>query len=212
MYTSASRGTRTSLKKVTTAVEILTHLVTRIRLAVANVAAAVRERQHEAADFGGEWMVISISSRVQPQDLSRGADRRQRMQHSQDRSCPDPCAEQHHRPLPALQNEASTRRAGYRGSSVWVATSDRDAAIRCADLRSQGSRVARSLREGPATALPCQRPRRGTMRYRRNCPSDLEDVRARPSFFLTVPARKPRTLCCCQSVASIISGMVAPMC
>src|ERR1700732_5642183 len=32
----------------------------------------------------------------------------------------------------------------------------------------------------------------------------------KPSFFFTVPARNPRTLCCCQSVACIISSMLAP--
>ena len=33
----------------------------------------------------------------------------------------------------------------------------------------------------------------------------------KPSFFFTVPARNPRTLCCCQSVACIISAMLAPL-
>src|SRR6202022_659202 len=32
----------------------------------------------------------------------------------------------------------------------------------------------------------------------------------KPSFFFTVPARNPRPLCCCQSVACIISAMLAP--
>ena len=32
----------------------------------------------------------------------------------------------------------------------------------------------------------------------------------RPSFFLTAPARKPRTLCCCQPVAACSSSIVAP--
>jgi hypothetical protein len=35
-------------------------------------------------------------------------------------------------------------------------------------------------------------------------------VREKPSFFFTVPAKNPRTLCCCQSVACIISSMLAP--
>src|SRR6478609_8174959 len=30
------------------------------------------------------------------------------------------------------------------------------------------------------------------------------------SFFLTTPARKPRTECCCQSVAFMIAAMVVP--
>src|ERR1700730_6211070 len=36
------------------------------------------------------------------------------------------------------------------------------------------------------------------------------DVSEKPSFFFTAPARNPRTLCCCQSVARIISAMLAP--
>lgn len=32
----------------------------------------------------------------------------------------------------------------------------------------------------------------------------------KPSFLFTVPARKPRTLCCCQFVAFMISSMLAP--
>jgi hypothetical protein len=35
---------------------------------------------------------------------------------------------------------------------------------------------------------------------------DLE----KPSYLFTVPPRNPRTLCCCQSVACIISSMLAP--
>ncbi len=33
---------------------------------------------------------------------------------------------------------------------------------------------------------------------------------ASPIFFFTVPARNPRTLCCCHSVACIMSSMLAP--
>jgi hypothetical protein len=56
-----------------------------------------------------------------------------------------------------------------------------------------------------------QRPRRdGAILYRRGSPSTLDEVSVKPSFFLTVPARKPRTLCCCQLVASMSSGMVVP--
>jgi hypothetical protein len=41
-------------------------------------------------------------------------------------------------------------------------------------------------------------------------PSGFKDVSEKPSFLFTVPARNPRTLCCCQSVACIISSMLAP--
>src|SRR5882762_5930997 len=44
-------------RQVTGAVEILSHLVVRARPAVRNMAAAVREREHQAADLGGEWMM-----------------------------------------------------------------------------------------------------------------------------------------------------------
>ena len=53
-------------RQVTGGVEILAHLVVRVRLAVTNIPAAVGEREHEAADFGGEWMMLPITSRVQP--------------------------------------------------------------------------------------------------------------------------------------------------
>src|SRR6202171_3782605 len=35
-------------------------------------------------------------------------------------------------------------------------------------------------------------------------------MRSRSSFFLTTPAKKPRTECCCQSVAAMIAAIVAP--
>src|SRR5206468_4891850 len=98
-------------RQVTGSLEILTHLVARVRPAVTNIAAAVREREHEAPDFGGEWMMLPIASRVQPQDLPCRAGLRKRVQHRQNRRRSDSRAEQHHRPLSGLQNEASARRA-----------------------------------------------------------------------------------------------------
>src|SRR6516164_6472371 len=59
-------------RQVTDAVEIVTHLVARARSAVANIATAARKGRHEAADFGRERMMKTISGRVEPQDLSRG--------------------------------------------------------------------------------------------------------------------------------------------
>src|SRR6266849_8432355 len=41
-------------------------------------------------------------------------------------------------------------------------------------------------------------------------PSTFSETRLRSSFFLTTPARKPRTECCCQSVAFMIAAIVAP--
>jgi hypothetical protein len=74
----------------------------------------VRQREHEAADFGGEWMMLPIASRVQPQDLPGRAVRRQRVQHRQNRRRPDSRAEQQHRPLSGLQDEATSRRADVK--------------------------------------------------------------------------------------------------
>src|SRR6202045_1122586 len=50
----------------------------------------------------------------------------------------------------------------------------------------------------------------GQCGFRRTPSLGLDDVSGKPSFFFTVPARNPRTLCCCQSVACIISSMLAP--
>src|SRR5882724_7646177 len=98
-------------RQVTGSVEILTQLVPRARPAVANIAAAVRERGHDAADFGGEGMMLPIASRVEPQDLPCRAGRGKRVQHRQHGRRPDSRAEQYHRPLSRRQNEAPARRA-----------------------------------------------------------------------------------------------------
>src|SRR4029077_18546058 len=52
-------------RQVTGGVEILAHLVVRARPAVTHIAAAVGKCGHEAAHFGGEWMMLPIASRVQ---------------------------------------------------------------------------------------------------------------------------------------------------
>jgi hypothetical protein len=46
--------------------EILAHFVARARPAVTDVAAAMGQRQHEAANFRGEWMMLPIASGMQP--------------------------------------------------------------------------------------------------------------------------------------------------
>nr|DAF58659.1 MAG TPA: hypothetical protein [Siphoviridae sp. ct86u1] len=48
------------------------------------------------------------------------------------------------------------------------------------------------------------------MRYTRSPPCGLSDTMVRPSFFLKVPAKVPRTVCACQPVAVQIWPMVAP--
>src|SRR5467141_3508490 len=47
------------------------------------------------------------------------------------------------------------------------------------------------------------------MRYTRPL-SVCSETRLSPSFLRTTPARKPRTECCCQSVAVMIAAIVAP--
>src|SRR3954452_11007467 len=39
----------------------------------------------------------------------------------------------------------------------------------------------------------------------------FSDTRLSLSFFLTTPAKKPRTECCCQPVAFMIAAMVVPL-
>src|SRR6202158_1523532 len=39
----------------------------------------------------------------------------------------------------------------------------------------------------------------------------FSETRLRASFFLTTPAKKPRTECCCQSVAFMIAAIVVPL-
>src|SRR6266567_5409227 len=69
------------LRQMTGSVEVLTYLVLRARLTVANIAAAVWEREYEAADFSSKWMMLPVASRVHPQDLLCRASRGQRVQH-----------------------------------------------------------------------------------------------------------------------------------
>src|SRR5712672_234849 len=48
------------------------------------------------------------------------------------------------------------------------------------------------------------------MRYTRPL-SVCSETRVSPSFLRTIPARKPRTECCCQSVTVMIAAIVAPV-
>src|SRR6266478_3195365 len=41
-------------------------------------------------------------------------------------------------------------------------------------------------------------------------PPTFSETRLRSSFFLTTPAKKPRTECCCQPVAFMIAAIVVP--
>src|ERR1041385_9181037 len=58
------------LCQVPGAVKILAQLIARVRPAVTNIAAAMRQCEHETADFNSECVMLSIAGRVQPQDFS----------------------------------------------------------------------------------------------------------------------------------------------
>jgi hypothetical protein len=66
-------------RQVTGRVKILTPFVARAGPAITNVAAAVHEREHEAANFVREGMMLPIASCIQPQDPPCRARRRQRV-------------------------------------------------------------------------------------------------------------------------------------
>src|SRR5258707_8447260 len=63
---------------------------------------------------------------------------------------------------------------------------------------------AAGLVRSAAAALP------SLMRYTRPL-SVCSETRLSPSFLRTTPARKPRTECCCQSVAVMIAAIVEPV-
>src|SRR6266545_452724 len=56
-------------------------------------------------------MMLPIAGPMEPQDLTRRPGSRQRVQYRQHGGHPDSRAEQHHRALSGLQDEASARRA-----------------------------------------------------------------------------------------------------
>ena len=114
------RSLRRRLRQMTGSIEILAQLIARARPAVTNIPAAVGESEHKAADFGGEWMMLPITSRVQPQDLSGRAAAASACSIAST-GCPDSCAEQRHRPLSGLRNEASARRAHVERSPTRTA-------------------------------------------------------------------------------------------
>src|SRR5512140_3478278 len=71
------------------------------------------------------------------------------------------------------------------------------------DVASASHQAACLTRLAPAEAP-------SLMRYTRPL-SVCSETRLSPSFLRTTPARKPRTECCCQSVAVMIAAIVAPV-
>jgi len=112
--------------------------------------------------------------------------------------------------MPFPGDDERSREAGYRGSSVLEAASDADAATLRAARQLQAIEAAQWRLICQKSPRACQRHRREAIRYLRGAPAVFADVRAKPSFFFIVPARNPRTLCCCQPVASIKSSTEAP--
>src|SRR5436309_14008256 len=55
-------------RQVTNRIKTIAHRVARGRPAITNVAATLRQREHEAANFGTEGMMLAIARRLQPQD------------------------------------------------------------------------------------------------------------------------------------------------
>jgi len=99
------------LRHMTRRVEMLTHLVARIRGAIADIAAAMAQREHETVRFGSERMMFAVARCMHPQDLSRRPIRGQRVQHGQNGRRADSRAKEHHRPVSRLENETSARSA-----------------------------------------------------------------------------------------------------
>src|SRR5262245_41706656 len=91
--------------------EILADCIGGLRPAVANIAAAVCDREHEATNFGCKRMMLAVAGRLQPQNLPCRVCCRERVQHRENRRGPYSRAEHHHRPLAGLENETSAGRA-----------------------------------------------------------------------------------------------------
>src|SRR5207237_352856 len=62
------------------------------------------------ADFGGEWIMFPITSRVHPQDQTCRTGGRENVQHCQNGRCSNSRTEQHDWALAGLQNETSAWR------------------------------------------------------------------------------------------------------
>src|SRR5262249_17935712 len=97
-----TNGVEDRSRQVPCRLEIPSHLVVRAWPAVAHIAVAVREREHEATDFSGKGLMLLITSTMQPPDWSCRAGRCQGVQHRQHRRCSYSRAEQDHRALAGL--------------------------------------------------------------------------------------------------------------
>src|SRR5258705_2102261 len=115
------------------------------------------EREHEVADFYGEWVILPVASRAHPEDLSCRTGCCQRVQHGQNRRRSDPCTEQQHRTLSRLQNEASARRADVESIAYpeMVSQVDSSRAIRL-DLHADSITFRRSWTRERVAAKECR--------------------------------------------------------
>src|SRR5471030_1936845 len=99
------------LRRMTGRVETLIQLVARVWRAIADIAAAMAQREHETAGFGSERMMFPVARRMHPQDLSCRPGRGQRVQHCQNGRRANSRAKEHHRPFSRLENETPAWRA-----------------------------------------------------------------------------------------------------
>ena len=86
-------------RQTTGSVEVPTALVARVGAAVTDIAPAVSEPAQQTAHFCTERMMRSIASCMQPQNLPCRVRGCERMQHRDNRGRPDPCTQEHHRPV-----------------------------------------------------------------------------------------------------------------
>ena len=75
--------------------------------AVADVGPHVWERSEQRAGLGGEGVVAAAACAVQPPDLSVGMLLRQRVEHGEDRGCPDAGADQQHGRVRLVEDEGA---------------------------------------------------------------------------------------------------------
>ena len=95
--------------KATNGVEIATFEIVRIRVAVTDVDPDARKRSEKRPRLAGEGVLPTVTSALKPPDLPVGVLLGQRMEHCQDRGCPDAGTDEQHRRLRPIEDEGATR-------------------------------------------------------------------------------------------------------
>src|SRR5262249_6589093 len=91
-------------------VEVAAFSIIRVRTAVVDVAADVRERRKERARFAGERMLATATGAVQPPDLSLRVPLCERMKHREHRRYPDAGTDKQHRCVGPVEGEGAAGR------------------------------------------------------------------------------------------------------